>query len=205
MSMRSLGGRATKATIGLLVTATAVGITATLSGHTDDPKEADAVPAYVGPGYRSGVDGAQPPIGFPAEGVELLSWLTVSEFPGSGGGANDCWGYTSPSGAEYAIICLAATTGFVDLSDPTVPVVVGTIPSPNCTWHDVKTYDEYAYVVSECGAGIQVIDLTAIDEGTVTLVSRGDQRRRRLAQRRDRHRQRLPLPLRRLGQRLPHL
>jgi choice-of-anchor B domain-containing protein len=147
----------------------AAACTAALFAHNDDPKEQDTRPAWVGPAFRAAHD-AEPAMGFPAEGVELLAWLPVGEFPGSGGDANDCWGYTAPSGREYAIICFSSTTGFVDITDPTDPVIVETSGSNGCTWHDVKVFQHYAYVVSECGRGIQVIDMDRIDEGIVTLV-----------------------------------
>ena len=94
-------------------------------------------------------------------------------------GVNDCWGYTSSSGTEYAILGMHAGTGFADLSDPGSPQVVSTIPGADSAWRDMKVYQDYCYAVSEgssgtmgtSGGGIQVMDLSQIDQGTVTLVN----------------------------------
>ncbi len=148
--------------------AVALGLTSGLFAHVDDPKVRDWEPPFQGPGWRASQDA--PPPGFPAQDVELLSWLTVPEFSPSASGGNDCWGYVSPSGNEYAIMCVSNATGFVDITDPTNPIIVETISSPECLWHDVKVFEDFAYVVSECGAGVQVIDMSQIDAGIVTHV-----------------------------------
>ena len=82
--------------------------------------------------------------------------------------ASDCWSYTSPSGREYAIVCLYDKTAFVEVSNPTSPVVVATKTGPSSTWRDAKVFEDFCYVVSEGGNGIQVFDLSNIDSGTVT-------------------------------------
>ncbi len=141
-----------------------------LIAHPDDPKVRDTQPRYEGPGYRRDVNGLNPGPEFPSEGMTLLSWLPVPEF-GNHSWANDCWGYTSPSGREYAIIGLSDGTGFVEVTNPGNAQIIGVIDGPNSTWRDVKVYDEYAYAVSEGGSGIQVIDLRQIDQGSVTLAN----------------------------------
>jgi choice-of-anchor B domain-containing protein len=107
---------------------------------------------------------------FDQEGVQLLSWLTLYDLWDMNSGSSG-WGYTSPSGREYALIGLSGGTGFVEITDPGNPVKVAMIPGPNSLWHDVRTYQNYAYAVSEGGSGIQVINLSQIDDGIVTLVN----------------------------------
>jgi len=102
-------------------------------------------------------------------GMELLSHLFVSQFPGPSGAANDVWGYVSPRGREYAIIGLDATTGFVDVTDPFNPVIVADIQDVGSFWSDMKVYPEHAYNVNEDGGGMQIFDLRKIDKGIVTL------------------------------------
>jgi len=82
---------------------------------------------------------------------------------------NDCWGYTSPSGREYALMGLDSAMAVVDLTDPTSPVILGGVPHPSSPWADVKSFGERAYVVNESGGGVQVVDLSRVDEGIVTL------------------------------------
>ena len=77
--------------------------------------------------------------------------------------ANDIWGYVSPAGREYAILGLLNGTGFVDITDPANPVIVGSIADSASIWSDMRTLDTYAYNVNESGGGMQVIDLSLID------------------------------------------
>lgn len=139
--------------------------------HTDDPKSKEVIRVYEGPGYRA----ANPTEGiienFDRNGIWLSSWVTLPEFAGNQTGGNDCWGYTSPSGGEYAIMCMEGGTGFVDISDPDNAVVLATILGPQSTWRDAKTFSHYAYIVTEASGGIQVVDLSDIDNGNVTLVN----------------------------------
>jgi choice-of-anchor B domain-containing protein len=110
-------------------------------------------------------------IAFNASNVQLLGWKPLAEFPGANSSANDCWGYTSPSGREYAILGMSNGTGFVEVTDPGAPVVVDFEPGPPSLWRGVKSYATYAYAISEGGGGIQVFDLASIDGGVVTLAN----------------------------------
>jgi choice-of-anchor B domain-containing protein len=112
-------------------------------------------------------------IAFTASNVQLLGWKTLSDFPGNNTSGNDCWGYTSSSGREYAVIGLSDGTGFVEVTDPGNPVIVDFEPhnSAPSLWRCVKVYQDYAYTGSEAGGGIQIFDMTNIDSGTVTASS----------------------------------
>lgn len=90
--------------------------------------------------------------------------LGVAGFEG-----NDCWGYVSPSGREYAIMGTSTDTVFVEVTNPDVPVIIAHIDGPNSSWRDPKIYQDRCYIVSEGGGGIQVVDLSNIDNGQVTL------------------------------------
>jgi choice-of-anchor B domain-containing protein len=79
-------------------------------------------------------------------------------------GANDSWGWTDPlDGKEYALVGLEDGTAFIDISDPINPVYLGKLPThtSSTVWRDVKTYNNYAFIVSEAsGHGMQIFDLT---------------------------------------------
>ena len=148
----------------------------TALAHEDDPKTLDRMPRYEGPGLRTHVAVGAPAFAsmaalpsFPQDQVELLSWVTLGEMGASSG--MDCWGYTSPSGREYAIYCANSRTAFIEITDPRNPVIVDSKTGPNCGWRDVKIYADHAYIVSECGPGVQIIDLSGIDGGVVTKVN----------------------------------
>ena len=109
-------------------------------------------------------------LGFPASNVTLLAWLPLGQFQGSQLHGNDCWGYVSPSGREYAIYGLQSGFTVLDITEPTNPVQIGFVPGNNSVWRDVKVIGHYAYGVSEGGLGIQVIDLSDVDSGVVRHV-----------------------------------
>jgi choice-of-anchor B domain-containing protein len=79
--------------------------------------------------------------------------------------ANVC-GWTSPDGREYALIGGSQGMIITDITDPTTPVQVTQIPGPNNLWKEIKTYSHYAYVTSEGGGGVQIVDLSTLP-GTV--------------------------------------
>ncbi|MFO0840578.1 MAG: choice-of-anchor B family protein [Phycisphaerae bacterium] len=144
-------------------------LTATALAHSDDPKARDRMPPYRGPGYKAGGEGVSP-VQFAASNVTLMSWLPCSDFGLQVNSGNSCWGYVSPSGREYAIIGLSHGTGFVEITDAGDARIVALVPGPVSLWRDMKTYQNYCYSVSEGGNGIQVIDLSQIDNNVVTLV-----------------------------------
>ncbi len=144
----------------------------TTNAHDDDVRKIlDNQPPVYGEIWMQGMATARGG-SFDASNVTLLSHIPLNNFPGlpSTISGNDCWGYVSSSGREYAIMGLEGGYGFVDITNPTSPVIVDTIAGPISLWHDVKVIGDYAYGVSEGGSGIQVMDMSNIDAGTVTLV-----------------------------------
>jgi len=148
----------------------AASVAALIVAHPDDPKVIDSMPPIHAPAYRAAEGGLAGMPEFDADGVILLSWLPLNEF-GNPSSGNDCWGYVSPSGREYALMGLSNGTGFVDITDPTNAQIVEIIAGPQSLWRDVKVYGHHAYVVTEGGGGIQVVDMSGIDDGIVTLVN----------------------------------
>ena len=111
---------------------------------------------------------------FDCDDVELLSFIPNSILragPRSRGvRTNDNWGWTDPlTGREYALVGRNDGTSFIDITDPSNPVLVGDLPKPWGTppsqlWRDIKTYKDHAYIVAD-GAGehgMQVFDLTRL-------------------------------------------
>ncbi|MFT4540366.1 MAG: choice-of-anchor B domain-containing protein [Planctomycetota bacterium] len=146
--------------------------------HDEDPKVLNIQAPYQGPGFQPGSSAAgtplmggsqDPPVSFPRQNVRLMSWITLAEM--GGGSGNDCWGYVSPSGREYALMGTGVGTTVVEVTDPSSPAIIEMIAGAGSLWRDIKVYDHYAYAVSEGGGGIQVIDLDSVDQGIVTLVN----------------------------------
>ena len=98
------------------------------------------------------------------DGLELLAHIPLAELEASDG--NDVWGWTDESsGREYVLMGTSANTTFVDISEPTAPVILGMLPSQTdeSQWRDIKVYADHAYVVSEAtNHGLQVFDLTQL-------------------------------------------
>lgn len=97
-------------------------------------------------------------VGAPANAAPNHNVIFHSNLDQYAGYAN-VWGYTAPSGDEYAL--LGATTGLsvINVTDPDAPFETGFIPGPNSTWRELKTYQQYCYVGTEGGGGIQIVSL----------------------------------------------
>lgn len=141
--------------------------------HEDDPKNRDRQPPFLGPAYRRQIDGPLRSGSFSSQLVQLESWLPLNQLgaPTTPSSGNDCWGYTSPNCREYAIMGTSNGTSFVEITTPENAQVVTYISGPGSIWRDIKVYQHYAYAVSEGGGGIQVFDMSLIDQGTVTLAN----------------------------------
>lgn len=104
--------------------------------------------------------------GYPCDGFDLMSHIPVDELGGTGADGNDSWGWTDPdSGKEYALVGTTTGSAFVDISDPSNPLLLGRLPTAtsNSLWRDIKTYNNYAFIVSEAqNHGMQVFDLTKL-------------------------------------------
>ena len=107
---------------------------------------------------------------FTAQGIDLLSHIPLSGFTPVPANGNSCWGYISPSGREYALMGLANQVAFVEITNPAAPVIRASVAHTNSLWADVRSHGAFAYVCNEAGGGTQIIDMTNLDAGSVTLV-----------------------------------
>lgn len=76
------------------------------------------------------------------------------------------WGYVA-GGKEYALVGGAQGLIIVDVTNPDVPQQIVQIPGPNNLWKEIKTYGHFAYIVSEGGQGIQIVDLSGLPSATL--------------------------------------
>ena len=137
----------------------------------DDGKVRDRQRPYAGKGWRE-ADGI--PLegsvagSFDSNGVQLRSWLSLSQLSAAATSGNSCWGYISPAGREYAIIGVSSGTAFVEITNPAAATLKAFIAGPTSLWRDVRVFRNYCYAGSEAGSGIQVFDMTNLDSaGTV--------------------------------------
>ncbi len=136
--------------------------------HEDDGKVRDRQPPVIAPAWRA-ADGGLAADVFDSNGITLKAWFPLASIDATATSGNDCWGYTSPSGREYAIIGVNTGTGVFEVTTPSAPVKIAFIPGSTSLWRDPKVFGTRAYVVTEAGVGIQVLNLAQIDAGVVTL------------------------------------
>ncbi|MEQ1822223.1 MAG: choice-of-anchor B family protein [Fimbriimonadaceae bacterium] len=110
---------------------------------------------------------------YQSQGVRFLSQIALNQFPGSPTIGSALYGYTSPSGREYAIIGVRTGESVVDVTNPSTPVQIGFISGPSSDWHENVTLGNYCYAVTDSGGavGIRIIDLTNADSGNVSMVA----------------------------------
>ena len=102
---------------------------------------------------------------FSSSNMTLYDHLPLSDI--GGGSGSDLWGWTDPlTSREYALMGRSNGVAFVDVTDPANSVYLGNLPSAtgsDTLWRDIKTYENYAYVVADGSVGphgLQVFDLT---------------------------------------------
>jgi choice-of-anchor B domain-containing protein len=107
---------------------------------------------------------------FMCNNIELVAHVPVSALGGARGvWVNDVWGWTDPrTGRDYALVARRDGMGFVDVTDPAKPRLIGSLPrtrgSPPSVWRSIKVLNNYAFVVAD-GArahGMQVFGLTRL-------------------------------------------
>lgn len=88
----------------------------------------------------------------------------------SGQHLSNIWGYAS-GGQEYALVGAQFGMIIMNVTDPDNPVQISQISGPSSDWREIKTYSHYAYVVSEGGSGVQIVDLSTLPNPPVTYHS----------------------------------
>ncbi len=83
---------------------------------------------------------------------------------------SDIWGYADEDGNEYALVGTYTGLSVVDVTDPAAPVEVFFGSGVNSIWRDIKTWGDYAYVSTEGGGGIYIVDMSPLP-GPITNTS----------------------------------
>jgi len=108
---------------------------------------------------------------FECSNTGLLSFLPISAIGGKRGiNLSGSWGWTDPvTGRDISIIGRTDAAAFVDVTDPVHPRYLGDLPrtkgSNMSSWREIKTYKNYALIVSDGSGdhhGIQIFDLTRL-------------------------------------------
>ena len=100
--------------------------------------------------------------------LSLVGTFNWSGLPYDSEGS-DIWGWENPvTGVEYALVGLNSGFSVVDLSTPQNPTEAFFIQDVNSTWRDVKTWGNHAYITTEGGGGLLIVDLTDLTGNTYT-------------------------------------
>lgn len=163
-------------TLVLLSSATVFGHSAMFDDYFvfDDSNEGESAAEYVGknPYFRNSDNCTEGRArGYLCKNIDLKSFVPKAQLGGgSRANLNDIWGWVDPlTGHEIAIIGLTNGTSFVDISNPTQPIVIGFLPSRNggqSVWRDIKVYADHAFIVADAFGnrrhGLQVLDLNQL-------------------------------------------
>lgn len=114
---------------------------------------------------------------YPSQNVNMIGhWWNPTQDPEPVYGIQyqGVWGWYQQSlNKEYAILGASDGTYFLDVTNPALPVVCDFVPAAhgNLIWHEIKTYQNYCYIVSDDGAPNTFIiaDLSTLPD-SVTIV-----------------------------------
>lgn len=103
---------------------------------------------------------------YPSLNISLLAQLNPETDNTNNGGRkySGCWGwFQANKNKEYALIGTSAQTYFIDVTNPTNPMIVDSVKArrKGCTWREIKTYQNYCYIVSddESPNSFQIVDM----------------------------------------------
>lgn len=83
-------------------------------------------------------------------------------------------GYVDTFSHEYALVGTSAGLSIVDVTNPVSPVEKFAVPGLNSSWREVKTFQHYAYVTTEAGGGLQIINLQYLPDSVQVKQYTGD-------------------------------
>ena len=92
-----------------------------------------------------------------AQSLQLAGQLSY----GNASLANIC-GYVDSLNNEYALVGTDFGMSIVDVTVPSSPVIKYTVPGASSIWREIKTYKSFAYVTTEGGGGVTVVDLSTL-------------------------------------------
>lgn len=94
-----------------------------------------------------------------------LNVTLAAHLPYPGQTCANIWGYVDSLGNEYALVGASNGLSIVNVTSPSAPFEVKQIPvalpgNNNNLWREVETYGKYAYVTTEAGGGLQIVNLS---------------------------------------------
>jgi choice-of-anchor B domain-containing protein len=90
------------------------------------------------------------------------------------GTLSNIWGYVDSTGKEYALVGADTALSIVDVSIPSAPVKKFSVPGPRSSWREIRTWGKYAYVTTEGGGGVTIVDLSKLPNTVSSTHYTGD-------------------------------
>jgi len=117
---------------------------------------------------------------YPSQNISLISMLNPNNgtigIGGDGRRYSGSWGwFQATTNKEYAIVGASNGVYFIDVTIPATPSVCAFVPGKGgCTWREIKTYQNYCYVVSDDASPnkFDIYDMSTLP-ATVTIVHSG--------------------------------
>ncbi len=83
---------------------------------------------------------------------------------------SNIWGYAA-GGQEYALV--GAKNGMIvtNVTNPAAPVQIVQIAGASSDWREIRTYQNYAYVATEGGGGLQIVNLAPLPSASLPVVT----------------------------------
>ena len=78
---------------------------------------------------------------------------------------SNIWGYAT-EGKEYALVGTDNGMSIVDVTDPANPDEVYFKPGVGSIWREIKVFNDHAYITTEGGGGLQIVDMTPLPQNT---------------------------------------
>lgn len=104
-------------------------------------------------------------LGFGQLNMTLLGQLDYQNLHNSD--LSDIWGYVDGNGNEYALVGVNdGGLSIVDVTTPSNPQEVFFTPGPGSIWRDIKTWGDYAYMTTEGGGGLVIVDMSGLPGNT---------------------------------------
>ncbi|MDX6745480.1 choice-of-anchor B family protein [Polaribacter sp. PL03] len=109
---------------------------------------------------------------YPCNDYDLLTYVSLEDIGGVNTTITNCWGWSDPeTNKEFALIGTNKGTTFIEITDPTTPIVLGSLNTKGNTIRDIKRYNSYALIINNDEVnGLQIFNLKALREVNETPV-----------------------------------
>lgn len=96
---------------------------------------------------------------FSQKNISFRSHLSYPNSLDSANRLSNIWGYAA-NGKEYALVGTNLGLSIVDVTDPDTCIALFTVRAATSIWREIRTHGTFAYVTTEGGSGVTIVDLS---------------------------------------------